>query len=146
MLGERTYDGKENSWYKGVDFHCLNLIRALGRILSLRGGNLASEWSGALFSHVRFHLLGRCFDPEGINDLIWGSFNLQATKDVAQAVVGSDIQGKSQCQVEVEQVFLKHNRTQFWVDLKLGMTKKQLDNHKRKCIAQAKLAEGLERP
>jgi hypothetical protein len=47
---------------------------------------LALEWSGALSSNVRVHLLGSSFNAEGIQ----GSFDLQATKDMAQAMVGSD--------------------------------------------------------
>ncbi len=95
-------------------------------------------------SHVRFRLLGHGFDTEGINDSIQGTFNLQATKDAAQAVLGSDGQVKSQHQAEAEKVLLNQDRTQLWVDLKLDMTKKQLEDHKRKCIAQAKSAESLE--
>ncbi len=51
---------------------------------------------------------------------------------------------KSQHQAEAEQVLLNHDRTQLWVDLKLGITKKQLDDHKREGISQAKSFKGLE--
>jgi hypothetical protein len=44
---------------------------------------------------MRFHLLGQGFNNAGINDLIKGSFDLQATKDAAQAVVGEDRRVKS---------------------------------------------------
>ncbi len=106
---------------------------------------LALEWSGSLSAHIRFHLLGRGFDNAGINDLIKGSFDLQATKDAAQAVVGEDGHVKSIQQAEAEQVLLNHDKTQHWVDLTLGMTKKQQDEYERECAAQAKQAESADR-
>ncbi len=73
--------------------------------------NLALEWSGSLSPHKRFHLLGQGFDNAGINNLIKVSFDFQATKDAAQAVVGEDGRVKSlrHRQAEVEQVLLNHN-------------------------------------
>ena len=56
---------------------------------------LALEWSGSLFAHIRFHLLSQGFDNAGIDTLIKGSFDYQATKDAAQAMVGEDGRVKS---------------------------------------------------
>jgi hypothetical protein len=92
---------------------------------------LALEWSGSLSAHIRFHLLGQGFDNSGINDLIKGSFDLQATKDAAQTVVGEDGCVKSIRQVEAEQVLLNHDKTHYWVDLTLGTTKKQQEEYER---------------
>ena len=86
---------------------------------------LALEWSGSLSAHTQFHLFGQGFDNAGINNLIKGSFDYQATKDAAQAVVGEDGQVKSLQQAETEQVLSNHDKTQQWVDPTLGMTKKQ---------------------
>ncbi len=44
---------------------------------------VALEWSGSLSAHISFHLLSGGFDNAGINNLIKGSFDLQATKDAA---------------------------------------------------------------
>jgi hypothetical protein len=63
------------------------------------------------------------------------SFNLQATKDATQAVVGEDGCVKSIQQAEAEQVLLNHDKTQHWMDLTLGMTKKQQDEYERECAA-----------
>ncbi len=106
--------------------------------------NLALEWSGSLSAHIRFHLLGRGFYNAGINDLIKGSFDLQATKDEAQAVVGEDGHVNSTRQAEAEQVLLNHDKTQHWVDLTLGMTKKQQEEYERELAAQAKQAESAD--
>ncbi len=57
--------------------------------------NLAMEWFASLSAHIRFHLIGRGFDSSGINNLIKGSFDIQAVKDLEQAVVGKDGQVKS---------------------------------------------------
>jgi hypothetical protein len=105
---------------------------------------LALEWSGSLSAHIRFHLLGRGFDNTGINDLIKGSFDYQATKDAAQAMVGENKQVKSLRQAEAEQVLFNHDKTHQWVDLTLGMTKKQQEEYECQCIAQAKQAEGTD--
>ncbi len=72
---------------------------------------LALEWSGSLSVHIRLHLLGRGFDNAEINNLIKGSFDLQATKDAAQAVVGEDGRVKSIQQAEAEQVLFNHDKT-----------------------------------
>ncbi len=58
--------------------------------------------------------------------------------------MGKDRCVKSLQQVEAEQVLLNHDKMQHWVDLMLGMTRKQLDEHERECATQAKLAEGKE--
>jgi hypothetical protein len=116
LLGERTYDGKRIHGTEVWTFiaHTSDGCRAEYYCYGIRNDAhrcLALEWSGELSSHVRFHLLGHGFDAEGINDLIQGSFDLQATKEVAQAVVGNNRQVKSQRQAEAEKVLLNHNRT-----------------------------------
>jgi hypothetical protein len=60
-------------------------------------------------------------------------------------VVGEDGHVKSIQQAEAEQVFLNHDKTQHWVDLTLGMTKKQQEEYERECAAQAKQAENTDR-
>ncbi len=92
---------------------------------------LALEWSGSLSAHIRFHLLSQGFNNAVINNLIKGSFDLQATKDAAQAVGGVDRRVKSIQQAEAEQVLLNHDKTQHWVDLTLGMTRKQQEEYER---------------
>jgi hypothetical protein len=57
-------------------------------------------------------------------------------------VVGKDGWVKSLRQAEAELILSNHDKTQSWVNLELGMTKKQLDNYERKRIAQAKMADG----
>ncbi len=52
---------------------------------------------------------------------------------------------KSIQQAEAEQVLLNHDKTQHWVDLMLGMTKKQQDKYELECAAQAKQAESTDR-
>jgi hypothetical protein len=64
-----------------------------------------------LSAHIRFHLISQGFNNAGINDLIKGSFDFQATKDAAQAVAGEDGRVKSLQQAEAEQVLLNHNKT-----------------------------------
>ncbi len=93
-------------------------------------------------AHIRFHLIGQGFDNSGINNLIKGSFDIHAVKDLAQAVVGKDGWVKSLRQAEAELILSNHDKTQSWVNLELGMTKKQLDNYERERIAQAKMADG----
>ena len=105
---------------------------------------LALEWSGSLSAHIRFHLLGWGFDNAWIKDLIKGSFDYQATIDAAQAVVGKDGQVKSLWPAEVEQVLSNHDKTQQWVDLMLGMMKKQQEEYECQRIAQAKQTEGAD--
>jgi hypothetical protein len=61
-----------------------------------------------------------------------------------QAVVGEDGHVKSIQQAEAEQVLLNHDKTQHWVDLMLGMTKKQQKEYERERIAQAKQAESTD--
>jgi hypothetical protein len=46
--------------------------------------------------------------------------------------------------VEAEQVPLNHEKTQRWVDLTLGMTKKQQDEYDCECTTQAKQAESAD--
>ncbi len=92
------------------------------------------KWSASLSAHIRFHLIGRGFNSSGINNLIKGSFDIQAVKDLAQAVVGKDGRVKSLHQAEAELILSNHDKTQSWVNLKLVMTKKQLEDYKRKRI------------
>jgi hypothetical protein len=91
-----------------------------------------------------FHLLGQGFNNAGINNLIRGSFDLQATKDAVQTVVGKDGRVKSIQKAEAEQALLNHDKTQHWVDLMLGMTKKQQDEYEHECTTQAKQAESAD--
>jgi hypothetical protein len=104
--------------------------------------NLAMEWSTSLSTHIRFHLIGQGFDSSGINNLIKGSIDIQAVKDSAQAVVGKDGRVKSLHQAEAELILSNHDKTQSWVNLELGMTKKQLDDYECEWITQAKMADG----
>jgi hypothetical protein len=62
--------------------------------------------------HIRFHLIGRGFDSSRIDNLIKCSFDIQAVKDAAQAVVGKDGQVKSLRQAEAELILGNHNKTQ----------------------------------
>ncbi len=103
--------------------------------------NLAMEWSTSLSAHIRFHLIGRGFNSSRINNLIKGSFDIQAVKDLAQAVVGKDGWVKPLRQAEAEPILSNHDKTQSWVNLELGMTKEQLDDYKRERITQAKMAD-----
>jgi hypothetical protein len=72
------------------------------------GNNLhhahALEWSGVVSSHIRFHLLCRCFESERFNDLVQGSFDLQATREAVEAIQDKDRQIKTRSQVAAEQV------------------------------------------
>ncbi len=80
------------------------------------------EWSGGVSSHVRYHLLRQGIKPNGINNLILGSFNFQGTKEAAEAVMGNDGRIRTKSQAAAEQVLQNHDNTQYWVDLTLGMT------------------------
>ncbi len=57
-------------------------------------------------------------------------------------MVGKDSRVKSLRQAEAELILSNHDKTQFWVNFELGMTKKQLDDYECKWIAQAKMADG----
>ncbi len=74
-----------------------------------------------LVRHIRFHLIGRGFDSSGINNLIKGSFDIQAVKDLAQVVVGKDGWVKSLRWTEAELILSNHDKTQSWVNLELGI-------------------------
>ncbi len=82
------------------------------------GNNLhhdnAVEWSGALLSHVRFFLLHRGFDPNGINNLIGGTFDYQSMWQAAQAAVGKDGQVKLLQQAAAEQKLEDHDFKHTW--------------------------------
>ena len=64
----------------------------------------ALEWSGAVSSHIRFHLLCQGFKSEGVNGLVQGSFDLWATREAAEAIQGNNGQIKTRSQVAAEQV------------------------------------------
>jgi hypothetical protein len=107
----------------------------------------AVEWAGAVSSHIWFHLLRQGFEPKSANNLVRGSFDLQATREAAEAVQDSDGRIKTKSQAAAEQVFQIHNKlNSSWVDLTLGMTKLQREEHARQqammALAQAK-TEGL---
>ncbi len=57
-------------------------------------------------------------------------------------MVGKDGRLKSLRQAEAELILSNHDKTQSWVNLELGMTKKQLDDYERKRITHAKMADG----
>jgi hypothetical protein len=61
--------------------------------------------------------------------LVQGSFNLQAIREAAEAIQGGDGQIKTRSQTVAEQVLQRHNKTQLWVDLTLGMTKLQKEEY-----------------
>jgi hypothetical protein len=98
------------------------------------------EWSGGVSSHVRYHLLRQGIKPNGINNLIRGSFDFQATKEAAEAVMGNDGSIRTKSQVAAEQVLQNHENTQHWVDLTLGMMQCQKEEYERQQAAQAKTA------
>jgi hypothetical protein len=115
------------------------------------GNNLhhahALEWSGAVSSHIRFHLLCQGFESEGVNDLVQESFDLQATREAAEAIQDNDGQIKTRSQAAAEQVLQRHDQTQLWVDLTLGMTKHQKEEHEQQQATQATAkakADGLD--
>jgi hypothetical protein len=85
----------------------------------------ALEWSGAISFHIRFHLLHQGFESEGVNNLVQGSFDLQATREVVEVIQDGDGQIKTKSQALAKQVLQRHKETQLWVDLTLGMTKLQ---------------------
>ncbi len=58
--------------------------------------------------------------------------------------MGEDGCFKSIQQAEAEQVLLNHDKTQHWVDLTLGMTKKQQEEYECERAAQAKQAENTD--
>ncbi len=109
----------------------------------------AVEWAGAVSSHIRFHLLRQGFEPKGVNNLVRGSFNLQATREAAEAVQDSNGRIKTRSQAAAEKVLQMHDILHSsWVDLTQGMTKLQKEEHARQqaiqALVQAK-TEGLNR-
>ncbi len=106
----------------------------------------ALEWSGAVSSHIRFHLLHRGFESKGVNNLVRGSFDLQATREAAEAIQDGNGRIKTRSQAAAEQVLQRHDKTQRWVDLTLGMTKLQKEEYARQQAIQAEAqskADGL---
>jgi hypothetical protein len=69
--------------------------------------------------------------------LVQGSFDLQATREAAEAIQDNDGQIKARSQVAAEQVLQRHDQTQLWVDLTLGMTKHQKEEHEWQQAIQA---------
>jgi hypothetical protein len=96
------------------------------------------EWSEALSSHIRFHLLHRRFEGGGINILIHCGFDLKVFSEAVRAELGKDERVMSQSQAAAEQVLHNHNRKQQQVDITLGMTKKQMDDSDKDIAAIAK--------
>jgi hypothetical protein len=116
------------------------------------GNNLhhahALEWSGAVSSRIRFHLLGQGFESKRVNNLVQRSFDLQATREAAEAIQDKDRWIKTRSQAAAEQVSQRHDQTQLWVDLTLGMTKRQKEEHEWQQATQATVkakADGLNR-
>jgi hypothetical protein len=105
------------------------------------GNNLhrthALEWSGAVSSHIRLHLLQQGFASEKVNNLIQGSFDLHATREAAEAIQDNGGQIKTRSQAAAEQVLQRHDQTQLWVDLTLEMTKHQKEEYERQQATQA---------
>ncbi len=86
----------------------------------------AVDWAGATSSHIQYHLLRREFEPKGVNNLVQRSFNLQATREAAEAVQDSDGRIKTRNQAAAEQALQLHDKlNSSWVDISLGMTKLQ---------------------
>jgi hypothetical protein len=70
--------------------------------------------------------------------LVQGSFDLQATREAAEAVQDSDGRIKTRSQAAAEQVLQMHDKLHSsWVDLTLGMTKLQKEEHARQQAIQA---------
>jgi hypothetical protein len=78
--------------------------------------------------------------PEGVNNLIKKAFDFQAVKEAAEAVMGEDGRIQTKGQAAAEQVLHNHDSTQHWVDITLGMTQRQKEEHERQQAAQAKAA------
>ena len=78
--------------------------------------------------------------PDGINNLIKKAFDFQAAKEAAEAVMGVDGHIQTKGQAVAEQVLQNHNNTQHWVDITLGMTQRQKEEHECQQAAQAKTA------
>jgi hypothetical protein len=102
------------------------------------------EWAGSISAHIRFHRLHWGLEASGINNLILGSFDLQATREAAEAILGPDRCIRSHQQAAAEQVLQDHNRTQHRVDLTLGMTQAQRKAHEQALVAQGRAASSLD--
>jgi hypothetical protein len=87
---------------------------------------------------MQFHLLHRRFEGEGINNLICGGFDFKADGEAARAILGKDRRAVSQSQAAAEQVLHDHDCKQQWVDITLGMTKKQMDDRNKEIAAITK--------
>jgi hypothetical protein len=99
-------------------------------------------------SHIRFHLLCQGFESKRVNNLVRGSFDLQATREAAEAIQDGKGCIKTRSQAAAEQVLQRHDETQWWVDLTLGMTKlhKEENAHQQAIQAEAQSkADGLDR-
>jgi hypothetical protein len=79
--------------------------------------------------------------------LVQGSFDLQATREAVEAIQDDNGQIKTRSQAAAEQVLPRHDQTQLWVDLTLGMTKHHKEEHEwwqaTQSMAKAK-ANGLD--
>lgn len=88
------------------------------------------QWAGAVSSHIQFHLLCQGFDPKGVNNLIHASFDLQVTREAAEAVQDKDRHIKTRNKAAAKQGLQMHDKLHSgWVDLMLGMTKAQREKH-----------------
>jgi hypothetical protein len=94
--------------------------------------------------YIRFHLLHSRIDGKGINDLIRGGFDFKAASEAARAVLGKNRRVMSQSQAAAERVLDEHNRKQQWVDITLGMRKKQMDDRDKELAAIARRDKELD--
>jgi hypothetical protein len=74
-----------------------------------------------------------------------GAFNFKAAKEAAKAVVGQDGRIMSQSQAAAMERTLKdQGKNMTWVDITLGMTKKQFEEHDKELMATARREKELE--
>ncbi len=79
--------------------------------------------------------------------MVQGSLDLQATREAAEAIQDNNGWIKTRSQAAAEQVLQRHDQTQLWVDLTLGMTKHQKKEFERQQSTQATTkakADGLD--
>jgi hypothetical protein len=84
-----------------------------------------------------FYAKHQDFESKGVINLVQGSFNLQAIREAAEAIQDDNGRIKTRCQAALDQVLQRHDQTQLWVDLTLGMTKHQKEEHERQQALQA---------
>jgi hypothetical protein len=96
VLIARIPDGRWAGYFRygvGNNLHCAHAL----------------ELSGAVLSHIRFHLLRRGFKSEGVNDLVQGSFDLQSTREAAEAIQDNNGRIKTRRQAAAEQGLQRHD-------------------------------------